>query len=100
MSTPLRLLLALDDQALLGPVLQVVELLEEAWQIHKRMRISRLTRLQEVFRFGETRRTERLANISDGGEKKHFDAAPQMRAVIQVCNGSRVRIREGPLPGL
>jgi hypothetical protein len=41
---------------LLGAGLQIVELLAETREVYKRMRISRLARLQPIFRFGEARR--------------------------------------------
>ena len=49
-----RFLLALDDEPLLGAGLQIVELLAEARQVYKWMRIVRFTGLQQAFRLVET----------------------------------------------
>src|SRR5688572_3544100 len=55
-STSVRLLLALDNEPLLGACLKIIKLLAEAWQVYKRMRISGFARLKQVFCFGEPRR--------------------------------------------
>src|SRR5262249_41560524 len=55
-STSVRLLLALDNEPLLGFGLQIVELRAETRQVYKGMWISRLARLQPIFRFGEADR--------------------------------------------
>src|SRR6185295_17850373 len=64
-----RLLLALDDEPLFGASLQIVELLAETRQVNEGMRISRLTRLQPVFRFGETGREAMCGQVQFHGAR-------------------------------
>ena len=54
-----------------APALQLVELLAEARQVYKRMRIGSLTRLQQVFRFVETRQESMCRKVQFHGGARH-----------------------------